>query len=167
MGNHEAWTVAAFSPADFWEGLDPDRIDRLGSALNRLPYAVWHPAGVIATHGALPDVRSLDEFESIALGSEPWRAITWGDWAASRGGGLPAFGGRPAFDRDAFDRRTARLGARVLVRSHQPFAPTYLFDDRCLTLFTSSAYGDGRRRVAVLHPERIVRTARDLDLIEI
>jgi hypothetical protein len=61
----------------------------------------------------------------------------------------------------------AQLGARVLVRSHQPFAPTYLFDDRCLTLFTSSAYGDGRRRVAVLHPERDVRTARDLDLIEI
>jgi len=167
MGNHEAWTVAAFSPADFWEGLDPDRIARLGSAFTRLPYAAWHPAGVIATHGALPDVRSLDEFESIALGSKPWRAITWGDWEASRGGGLPAFGGRPAFDRDSFARRMAQLGARVLVRSHQPFAPTYLFDDRCLTLFTSSAYGDGRRRVAVLHPERDVRTARDLDLIEI
>jgi hypothetical protein len=168
MGNHEAWSVAPFSPADFWGSLTPDAADHLGDALSRLPLAAWHPSGVLAVHGALPDVPSLGAIDAIELGSEAWRAITWGDWEASRGGGLPATGwGRPSFDRDEFDRRSKQLDTRILVRSHQPFAPTFLFDDRCLTLFTSCAYGDGVRRIAVLRPGRHLETARDLDLIEI
>jgi hypothetical protein len=59
------------------------------------------------------------------------------------------------------------LGIQVLVRSHQPAAPTFLYGDRCLTLFTSRAYGDSIRRVAVLHSGKTVRSARDLDLVEI
>ena len=168
MGNHEAWTVAPFSPADFWENLTPDAADRLGEALSRLPLAAWHPAGILAVHGALPDVPSLGAIDAIELGSEAWRAITWGDWEGSRGGGLPATSwGRPVFDRADFEHRIRHLDARILVRSHQPFAPTFLYDDRCLTLFTSCAYGDGVRRVALLRPGRPVETARDLDLIEI
>ncbi len=168
MGNHEAWRIAPFSPADFWESLEPADADRLGEALCRLPLAAWHPSGLLAVHGAIPDLPSLDALEQIELGSEAWRAITWGDWEDSSGGGLPSAGwSRPAFDRSAFDRRMERLGARILVRSHQPTAPTFLFDDRCLTLFTSSAYGDGRRRVAVLHAGHHCQTARDLDLIKI
>lgn len=168
MGNHEAWSIAPFSPADFWHGLPPEVADRLGAALCHLPLAAWHPAGALAVHGALPDVSSLSAIESIELGSEAWRAITWGDWEASRGGGYPSAGwGRPSFDRVEFDRRSKWLDARVVVRSHQPFAPTFLFGDRCLTLFTSSAYGDGPRRVAVLRPNRPIGTARDLELVEI
>jgi len=168
MGNHEAWHVAPFSPADFWESLSERDLARLSDALSALPLAAWHPAGVLAVHGALPDVPSLEAIDSVELGSQAWRAITWGDWAESRGGGLPTAGwGRPSFGRAAFDRRMDRLEARILVRSHQPFAPTFLFDDRCLTLFTSSAYGDGARRVAILRAGRRVDTARDLDLIEI
>jgi len=168
MGNHEAWNVAPFSPADFWDGLTSNAADRLGDALSRLPLVAWHPTGILAVHGALPDVPSLGAIDAIELGLEAWRAITWGDWEASQGGGLPAAGwGRPSFDRVEFEHRMERLDARILVRSHQPFAPTFLFDDRCLTLFTSCAYGDGVRRVAVLRPGRPVKTARDLDLIEI
>lgn len=168
MGNHEAWRVTPFTPADFWESLSERDISRLSDALAALPLAAWHPAGVLAVHGGLPDVPSLDAIDSVELGSEAWRAITWGDWAESQGGGLPTAGcGRPSFGRAAFDRRMDRLGARILVRSHQPFAPTFLFDDRCLTLFTSSAYGGGARRVAILRPGEKVDTGRDLDLIEI
>jgi hypothetical protein len=168
MGNHEAWRVAPFSPADFWESLPERDLARLSDALSALPLAAWHPAGVLAVHGALPDVPSLEAIDSVELGSEAWRAITWGDWAESRGGGLPTAGwGRPSFGRAVFDRRMGRLGARILVRSHQPFAPTFLFDDQCLTLFTSSAYGGGTRRVAILRAGQRVDTARDLDLIEI
>ncbi len=168
MGNHEAWSVAPFSPADFWDALGPDAAAELGDALSHLPLAAWHPAGVLAVHGALPDVPSLDAIDAIENGSEAWRAITWGDWETSRSGGVPSAGwGRPSFGRVDFDRRLKRLGARILVRSHQPFAPTFLFDDRCLTLFTSCAYGGGARRVAILRPGRRIETARDLELIEI
>lgn len=168
MGNHEAWNVAPFSPADFWNELAPHVADRLGDALSRLPFAAWHPAGVLALHGAMPSVQTLDAIDAIELGSESWRAITWGDWESSQGGGTPTAGsGRPSFGRIEFERRLEQLDARILVRSHQPFAPTFLFDDRCLTLFTSCAYGDGLRRVAVLRQNRRIATSRDLELIEI
>jgi hypothetical protein len=168
MGNHEARSVAPFSPADFWEGLDPGDARRLGAALSHLPLAAWHPAGVLAVHAALPDVPSLDAIDSVELGSEAWRAIAWGDWVVSQGDGLPSVGwGRPSFGPVDFNRRTEQLNARIVVRSHQPFAPTFLFDDRCLTLFTTAFYGNGLRRVAVLRPGRRVETARDLELIEL
>jgi len=168
MGNHEAWAVAPFSPADFWQGLTAGDAAALGDALGALPLSAWHPAGVLAVHGALPRATSLDALDAIEPGSEAWRAMTWGDWEPRPSGATPpAGGGRPLFGRADFEERMRPLRARVLVRSHQPFAPTYLFDDRCLTVFTSCAYGDGQRRVAVLRPGRPVRTGRDLELVEL
>ena len=166
MGNHEGWAVAPFSPADFWDRLEPGAERTVASALAHLPFAAWHPAGVLGLHGALPDLSSLTALESIDLGSPAWRAITWGDWSDETESSSEAWG-RPAFGRAAFQRRAESLNVRVLVRSHQPLAPTMLYDERCLTIFSSNAYGDGTRRVAVLRPGTNVRTARDLDLEEI
>ncbi len=168
MGNHEAWGIARFSPADFWEGLSPAEEDDAARMLGLLPWSAWHPAGVLALHGALPDVPRLEEIALVRPGSPAWRDVTWGDWcetvpASPRSGNT----GRPAYGPDTFDLRSRRLGVSVLVRSHQPDAPTYLFDDRCLTLFTSRAYGNGRRCVAVLPRGMPARTARDLILAEI
>jgi len=165
MGNHEAWGVATFSPADFWEHLEESEVRTLASVLVRLPFAAAHPAGVLGVHGALPDLPTADALASVELGSEAWRAITWGDWIDGGGGGgsSEAFG-RPAFGEAMFETRAARLGVRVLVRSHQPFAPTYLYDNRCLTIFTSNAYGSGPRRVALLRPNVRVHSALDLEL---
>jgi hypothetical protein len=165
MGNHEAWAVATFSPADFWERLDARTAGTLADALTHLPFAASHPTGVLALHGALPDVPTLDAIASVELGSEAWRAITWGDWSET-GAGSDSAGalGRPTFGRADFEARAQRLGVSVLVRSHQPFAPTHAYDDRCLTIFTSNAYGTGPRRVAVLRPGVRVRSARSLTI---
>jgi hypothetical protein len=168
MGNHEGWGIAEFSPAEFWMGLSPEEESALSSGLLFLPFAAWHPASLLATHGGLPDLRSLEEIASIAPGSPAWRDLVWGDWSEENE--APSFQpttGRPTYGRDAFEKRTARLGIRALVRSHQPNAPTYLYGDRCLTLFTSSAYEGTVRRVAVLPPSHSVRTARDLALLEL
>jgi len=168
MGNHEAWAVQRFSPADFWEQLSPPEAKALEEVLAALPLAAHHPAGVLALHGALPDVGDLGEIARLPLGSPAWRATTWGDWVDAPG---YAFGagdtGRPAFGRDYFAEVIARLGIAVLVRSHQPGSPTYLYGDRCLTLFTSQAYGGTLRRVAVLRPGTAIHSARDLELVEI
>ena len=167
MGNHEAWAVDPFTPADFWLNLEPNEAQDLAAVLSRLPLAAHHPAGLLAVHGALPNLAERHEIEDIETGSEAWRAITWGDWA-DRGARPPiGMGRRPMFDRSDFEHRAQSLGIHVVVRSHQPSAPRYLFDQRCLTLFTSLAYGDGVRRVALLPPGRELRTALDLDLIEI
>jgi hypothetical protein len=166
MGNHEAWGTVTFRPADFWESLSREEAASLSPILLKLPFAAWHEAGVLGLHGALPDLPTLDHLATVTAPSPPWRDITWGDWS-DRSGSPENLAGRPTYGPDAFIARAGRLGVRVLVRSHQPHAPTYLFKDRCLTLFTSIAYGGGQRRVAILAPGKTVRTARDLDVIEI
>jgi len=167
MGNHEAWAAASFSPADFWERLDGREVECLSESLLHLPLAAHHPAGVLAVHGAIPDLPTLRSIEDVAVGSAAWRAITWGDLHEKEAHETSIAWGRPSFSRTAFDERANRLGVRVLVRSHQPFSPTYMFDDRCLTIFSSSAYGDGPRRIALLHPGTSLQSARDLVLEEI
>lgn len=168
MGNHEAWAVTPFSPADFWEALSPREERAYGDTLAALPFAAHHPAGVLALHGALPDVERLADIARVRLGSADWRKITWGDWADVPG---YAFGsgvsGRPTFGASYFAEVASRLEVRILIRSHQPSAPTFLFEDRCLTLFTSRAYGAAPRQVAVLRPGCGLRSARDLELVEV
>lgn len=166
MGNHEARSISHFKPADFWDSLRKDQSERLAHHLEKLPLAAWHPAGILATHGGLPDLPSLDAIDGITLGSEPWRAITWGDWV-DKDSQSSTETQRPSFGPTAFTRRISQLGVAVHLRSHQPTCPLYSFSDHCLTLFTSSAYGDGRRRVAVRMPSQIMNSARDLPLIEI
>jgi len=166
MGNHEAWGAASFRPADFWESLSRKEVSALSPILLKLPFAAWHEAGVLGLHGALPDLPTLNHLATVAVPSPPWRDITWGDWSDSATS-PENLTGRPTYGTSEFIARARRLGVRVLVRSHQPHAPTYLFEDRCLTLFTSRAYGGGPRRVAVLAPGRAVSTAHDLDVVEI
>lgn len=164
MGNHEGWAVSSFYPADFWHSMPPDKQRLFADTLCELTLAAWHPSGVLALHGALPDVESIEEIEEIQPGSSNWQNITWGDWADVPGYSVGDYFGRPTFGRSFFEETMNRLGLKVLVRSHQPFVPTFLFDDRCLTIFTSCAYGGTRRTVAVLRPDKPIHTAKDLEI---
>jgi len=166
MGNHEAWAISRFSPSDFWDALPQDQSDELAHHLTKLPLAAWHPTGILAAHGGLSEIRSLEAMDNIELGSELWRAITWGDWV-DEDRESNALGSRPAFGPSAFESRSSQLGIKVLIRSHQPTTPLYSFNDRCLTLFTSIAYGGSTRQVARLLPGQRIETAQDLQLIEI
>jgi hypothetical protein len=56
-----------------------------------------------------------------------------------------------------------RLQKKILIRGHQPHAPRYLFDKRCLTLFTSSAY-PVPRNVAILDLAQPIQKADQLML---
>ena len=166
MGNHEGWAVAPFSPADFWQRLPPHEEQVTARVLSEVPFAAWHPGGVLALHGALPDVDTIEEIEDITVGSPDWRRITWGDWADAPGDIIdPGLFGRPTFGRDAFEAIADRLGLKALVRSHQPSAPVLLFEERCLTIFTSTAYGGTERRVAILRPGKTLQSARGLELV--
>jgi len=160
MGNHEVWPACPFSPASFWESLDEEERSAVSALLEDLPYAAVHPAGLLSLHGGLPDLPSLEAFSSIEIGSDAWRDVTWADWGPEDG--PMRWGCRPFLGEETFQRRADALGIRALVRSHQPDAPEFLFEDRCLTIFTSNAYGSGPRRVALLEPGRTVRSCRDL-----
>lgn len=166
MGNHEARGVSAFRPADFWNSLSQVHSELLAQQLSKLPLAAWYPGGLLAAHGGLPDLKSVEAINSVKLGSDAWRALTWGDWVCDDRQ-FTLQGSRPTFGPSEFERRCSHLGIRTLIRSHQPTAPTFLYEDRCLTLFTTSSYGSKPRQVAQCLPGRDVHTAQDLQLITI
>ena len=163
MGNHEAYAVTPFYPADFWDRLDRELHQRYASVLAKLPLAVSTENGVIALHGVLPEVENLEAIDEIRVGSEQWRQITWGDWQQRSGGflGDDLFTGRPQFGEDYFQEMMTRFGKDLLIRSHQPGAPQSMFADRCLTIFTSRAYV-ALRTIAVVDLEKRVKTVADV-----
>jgi hypothetical protein len=163
QGNHEGWKFGGFYPADFWEELDEDRRKIFAEVLALLPWMVSTPNGVLAAHAGLPDVQTLREINEIEPGSERWRAITWGDWQEVSGYYLGDWGSRPQYGEAYFREIMRRLEKKILIRGHQPQAPRYLFDKRCLTLFTSSAYAVPRM-VAIVDLAEPIQKADQLTL---
>lgn len=160
MGNHEVHELINFYPADFWWSLDQELYARYTALLAKLPLAVTAQNGVLALHGALPDVEKLSDINRINLGSEEWVRVIWGDFQESRGRFLGGYVGRPQFGRDYFNEIMQRFDKNLLIRSHQPFTPI-LYDNRCLTLFTSSAYSP-LRTIAIVDLAKEIKTADDL-----
>ncbi len=165
QGNHEGYAASRFYPADFWQSLDEEMRQIYGRVLLSLPLA-FSSGGLIALHGALPDVETLPEINSIQPTSQQWRQIVWGDWRESEADYLQEsfYSGRPQFGRSYFQRIMHRLKKNVLIRAHQPDAPQLMYDHRCLTIFTSHAY-TATRTIAIASMEKEIKTADDL-LIE-
>jgi len=168
MGNHEGYALGSFHPADFWDALDTELRQRYGEVLSRLPLAVSTPNGIIALHGALPDVSRLEDIGRITSGSAEWHQITWGDWQERTGKslGIDPYAGRPQFGRGWFNQIMSRLGKNVLIRSHQPEAPPTMYGKRCLTIFTSSAYRNciSERTIALVDLKRPVKSVEDIEI---
>jgi predicted phosphodiesterase len=168
MGNHEGHAVVSFYPADFWEGLDAELRQRYSEVLSKLPLAASTPNGIIALHGALPDVSGLEDISRIKPGSTEWHQITWGDWQERAGKflGIDPYTGRPQFGRGWFEEIMSRLGKNVLIRSHQPDTPPKIYDRRCLTIFTSSAYRHyiSERTIALVDLRKVVKSVDDIEI---
>jgi len=168
MGNHEGYSVVSFHPADFWEGLDTELRQRYSEVLSKLPLAVSTQNGIIALHGALPDISGSEDIRRTELGSAEWRQITWGDWQEREGEflGTDPYTGRPQFGQGWFEEIMSRLGKSVLIRSHQPDAPSTMYSKRCLTIFTSSAYRYyvSERSIALVESKRVVKNTDDIEI---
>jgi predicted MPP superfamily phosphohydrolase len=154
MGNHE--------------GLDDELRRRYGEVLSSLPLAASTPNGIIALHGALPDVLRLEDIDRIKPGSVEWHQITWGDWQEGEGGnlGFDPYTGRPQFGRGWFEEIMSRMDKSVLIRSHQPSAPPTMYNKRCLTIFTSSAYTHyvPARTIALVDLRKVIKGADDIEI---
>jgi protein phosphatase len=171
QGNHEGHHILKFSPAEFWESLDKEEYEKYSSIVKKFPLAMT-TNDIIGLHGVLPDINSsrnvleqLKKINKIKLGNKEWRQITWGDFVDEPGEylGTDPFTGRPQFGRDYFLKLMERFGKRVLIRSHQPDAPLFMFNDRCLTIFTSSAYTH-ERTIAIADLTKEIKTAKDLEI---
>ncbi|MHC1579000.1 MAG: metallophosphoesterase family protein [Dehalococcoidia bacterium] len=168
MGNHEGYAILTFYPSDFWEGLDAQLRGRYSEILSSLPLAVSTSNGIIALHGALPDVSGLEDINGIKPGSNEWHQITWGDWQERDGAslGIDPYTGRPQFGQGWFEEIMSRLDKNVLIRSHQPDAPPIMYGRRCLTIFTSSAYRHyvSKRTVALVDLKKAVKSVDDMEI---
>ncbi|PIQ06663.1 MAG: hypothetical protein COW72_01770, partial [Candidatus Nealsonbacteria bacterium CG18_big_fil_WC_8_21_14_2_50_37_10] len=77
--------------------------------------------------------------------------------------GADPFTGRPQFGQDYFFKTMDRFGKKVLIRSHQPTSSLFMFDNRCLTIFTSSAY-TCERTIAIADLKKEIKTVKDLEI---
>ncbi len=164
QGNHEGHRILKFSPADFWESLNKTDYKKYSPIVEKFPLAAI-TKDIIALHGVLPNVKNLEEINKIKLGSEKWRQITWGDFLNEKGEylGTDPFTGRPQFGQDYFLKMMKRFKKKVLIRSHQPTSPLFMFDNQCLTIFTSSAYAR-ERTIAIADFKKSIKTAKDLEI---
>jgi len=162
-GNHEGFMVKPFHPSSFWSSISFEEREKYGLLFSKLPLAATTQNGILAVHGALPDLKSLEELSKIELGDGNWDRIVWGDFVEEEVEYPGDLWGRPQFGRAYFERMMERYQKQVLVRSHQPHAPLTMFKKRCVTIFTSQVYLP-TRTVAIADLEREIRTSEDLVL---
>jgi predicted phosphodiesterase len=160
-GNHEGYLAKKFYPANFWESLSDGEVEAYGRLMEKLPLAATAGNGILALHGALPDISSLDDIDKISWGSDSWDRMAWGDFLEKEIESLGNWGGRPQFGGPYFRRVMDQLEKDVLIRSHQPHAPQQMFNKRCVTIFTSHAYLP-TRTVVIADLDKKVQTAKDL-----
>jgi predicted phosphodiesterase len=167
MGNHDGYKFGSFSPADFWESLQHEERTAYSELLGKLPFLA-SGNGIIAVHGVPPEVKPIERINSIMPGRDEWHMIVWGDFFDIEGGymGENPRTGRPEFGKKYFERAMKNLGKNVLIRSHQPRAAGIMYDNRCLTIFTSHAYKP-RRTIAVADLGKEVKTVDDINILEI
>jgi len=162
-GNHEGFMVKQFHPSSFWSSISFEERENYGLLFSKFPLAATTQNGVLAVHGALPDLKSLEEISGIELGDENWDRMVWGDFAEKEVEFLGDLWGRPQFGRPYFERMMKRYQKQVLVRSHQPQAPLTMFNKSCITIFTSHVYLP-IRTVAIADLEKEIRNSEDMVL---
>ena len=146
QGNHEGYPICEFHYADFWDSLSEKDKSWYKHLFLNLPLAV-SVGDILATHGAVPDVSSLDQIDLIKNGDSNWKAITWGDFS-SRGKGFydPL---RSVFSEFYFNRVMADLSKNVLIRSHDPSAPESMYGGRCVTVFSTNHISRRVKSIAI------------------
>jgi len=164
QGNHEGHRILKFSPAEFWESLSEKEYQKYSQIVESFPLAAI-VKDIIALHGALPKIEKLEDFEKIKIGDENWFRICWGDFLDEPGEelGIDPFTGRPQFGINYFLKIMEKINKKTLIRSHDPNAQRFMYDDHCLTIFTSSAYA-GERIIAIANLSKEIRTAKDLEI---
>jgi hypothetical protein len=165
-GNHEGYMVKEFYPVSFWRSLSMEEREAYGLLFSKLPLASTSPNGVLALHGGLPELESLEDINRIDWGDERWNEIVWGDFVELDVDVVDDWGGRPQYGRQYFSRMMERYQKHVLIRSHQPHAPPLMFRRRCITIFTSNAYLP-MRSVVIANLEKEIRSADDLEFVRI
>ena len=189
-GNHEF--EAVFQRYGFGLELYPLDDDRtlLGNfkeVFSNLPYVATTENGVLALHGGIPDISSVDELVSLPKGIFDYEddkailQIVWNDniqdakmklgpegFVGGNRGGDERF---LTYGEPYFSNKMRMLGKKILLRAHDYREKGYSLNDKILTIFTATQYADrGRLKgayVAILDPQAEIKTAKDLKIEKI
>jgi predicted phosphodiesterase len=162
-GNHEGYMVKEFQPSNFWGSLSLKEREIYGALFSKFPLAITSQNGILALHGGLPELNSLEEIDGVAWGDANWDKILWGDFVERDVVLLGDWWGRPQFGTPYFEKMMDRYQKRILVRSHQPNALPLMFKKRCITIFTSHAYVR-TRSVLIADLAKEIQTAEDVEI---
>lgn len=179
LGNHDYNECIPCNPSDFWDSLNKKEKKDYEALFSEFPLAVSID-GIIALHGALPNIEKINEINKISKIENKFdylisfidknkkydwiESILWGDFSEKRGYTLSEIGkGRAKFGKDHFDKVMEKIGKNVLIRGHQSNASEEMYDFRCLTLFTSCAYSRPRR-IAILEKGKSAKSINDLEI---
>lgn len=164
QGNHEGFMKKQFT-SDFWWPLDKSERNEYHNLFQKLPLAI-SVGNILAVHACPPDIEKLDDINNIELGDENWDTILWKDLKEEKGKVLYGYV-RSTCGEDYFNEVMERLNKGLLIRGHDYYANQSMFDGRCLTLFTTNAYGpELKREIAIADFDKgPVENIRDLDII--
>lgn len=167
QGNHERYDIVRFHPADFWGSLGENERKKYSNVFTEFPY-VLSVGEIIALHGAFPNIKKIEDINNVIDGDENWEAILWGDFQEGEFFGTKNFLGRPQFGKQYFEKIMKKLNKNVLIKSHNPNTKESLFNNRCLTIFTSSAY-EREKTIAIadFNKHKTIKTIDDLIVEEI
>lgn len=162
-GNHEMDFIESVSPSDFWNSITNDEKTHYIEIFKKFPLAATGK-GFIAVHAGLPDLPDIEDWDKINPGDENWLRILWADFREKNGECLGILCGRIKLGKNYFFRIMDSIKKNVLIRSHDPYAQEKMFDNRCLTIFTSSSYGRCRK-IALLDLSKEIVSVDDIELI--
>ncbi|MCS7304095.1 MAG: serine/threonine protein phosphatase [Thermoguttaceae bacterium] len=163
QGNHEGYFVRRYSPAYFWMSLDAQEFEYYKQKVSEFPLAV-SVGSILALHGAVPNLETLADFETIRIGDSHWLTLTWGDFSEQQTAG----GNRNrVYTKDYFDRIMQKLGKSLLIRGHDPEAKVAIYDGRCVTLSTTIVFGPRKIAIADFTKRPKIAAAGDLEIVDI
>lgn len=163
-GNHEDYSEdgePTFYPCDLVYEADRKKggwmryfVEEFKPFIEKLYLAAIIPGEVLMVHGGISSrIRSLDDLrypsllvEKDILWSDPWSG--YGEYPSRRGIGVE-------FGIDITERICARLGVKIIVRSHEPMkaltGPYYEHNGRIVTISSTSVYG-GKPFILAIDP---------------
>ncbi|MBT5022376.1 hypothetical protein HOK51_03345 [Candidatus Woesearchaeota archaeon] len=195
-GNHDVASIPLTWPPEFYVSLakfEKDYVLPISSVydmtFSSMPYVATTKNGIIGLHGAIPQIKSIDDLVNLPKGivdSKDNKLIDdllWSDLDHEEKYGMGEAGFIPNEQRSRtgskgiiinekyFEEKMKLLEKNVLLRGHDALAKGYCFNNRVLTIFTSEKYIDKGNMKGVFvalmkDPQKEIKTAKDLTIIQ-
>lgn len=152
-GNHESYNTIKVYPSDFWHSKEYTlNKEFINSVFDILPLIAFKEK-TLFLHGATPNIDSFEQLinflnknqkTSVLYDINPKiiEKILWGDYVENTEffEESHTLSGRPQHGEKYFNLTMKKLGFEFLIRGHQQTVKGLIYNNRCLTVFSSEYY---------------------------